>query len=163
LKSLFDQTKKIYSQKDPILSADELNINEPAHRSIIRVTNLATFVSSVFGGGEIPFWALNNHFIDTFTPDDIPMSKEAGDLFLSLKTQMFLSAVAQDDTERPKEEFLEDFFPTDLGDWLEERHPEVPLSEDEEAFLEEAKTRREYLNSEAEREESFRKFDHNFL
>jgi hypothetical protein len=160
LKSLFDQTKKIYSQKAQFLSADELNIQESEHRATIRITNLATFVSAVFGGGDVGFYELNDHFIDTFTPDGTPMLKEAGDLFLSLKTQMFLSAVTQEEQERTKEDILEDFFPVGLDELLLGRHLDTPLAESELEFLEASQARREYLMSETTNLDSIRKFEH---
>ena len=157
LKSLFDQTRKIYSQRAQFLSAKELNIQESEHRATIRITNLATFVSAVFGGGTIGFYELNDHFIETFTPDGTPMSKEAGDLFLSLKTQMFLSAVTQEEQERTKEDILEDFFPAVLGDLLQSRHPATPLANSEREFLEASQNRRDFLMREANDLDSIRK------
>lgn len=157
LKSLFDQTKRIYSQRTPFLSADALNIQDLEHRAIIRITNLATFVSAVFGGGHVGFYELNDHFIETFTRDGEPMSKEAGDLFLSLKTQMFVSAVTQEEQERTKEDILEDFFPVGLDELLLVRHPGMELAESEDEFLQESQARREYLMKEVTDLESIRK------
>jgi hypothetical protein len=157
LKSLFDQTKQIYSQKAQFLSADSLNIQEPEHRATIRITNLATFVSAVFGGGDVGFYELNEHFIETFTPEGAPMSKEAGDLYLGLKTQMFLSAVTQEEQERTKEDILEDFFLTRLCDLLQNRHPNTPLADSEREFLEASQNRRDFLMSEANDLDSIRK------
>jgi hypothetical protein len=156
LKSLFDQTKQIYSQNDPFLSADELNIHEPEHRATIRITNLATFISSAFGG-SVGFYELNDHFIETFTADGEPMSKEAGDLFLSLKTQMFLSAVTQEEQERAKEDILEDFFPAGFDELLMSRHPAIELAESENEFLRASQERRYFLMTEANDIESIRK------
>lgn len=157
LKSLFDQTKKLYSQKDPFLSADGLNIKEPEHRATIRMTNLATFASSVFSGGLVGFYELNDHFIETFTLDGEPLSQEAGDLFLSLKTQMFLSAVGQEEQERTKEDILEDFFPSILDKYLMSRHPGVDLAESEKLFLLASLERRDYLMNEANDVDSIRR------
>ena len=144
LKGLFIHTKKIYSKKAPFLSADELNIHEPEHREIIRMTNLATFVASIFGGGDVGFYELNDHFVETFTPDGEPLAKEPGQLFLTLKTQMYISAMSSDEVERTKEDMLEDLFPDALEDLLSGRH-DGPLSESEQQFLQDAKARREYL------------------
>lgn len=148
LKSLFDQTKKIYSQQKPFLSADELSINEPEHRATIRTTNLATFVSSVFGGQDVGFYELNDHFIETFVPDGEDLQKEPGMLYLNLKTQMYLSAISQEEQEMSREEILDDLFPAGLEDMLLARHPATSLTPDEVEFLNEAKARREYLQNE---------------
>ena len=157
LKSLFDQTKKIYSQQAPFLSADELNIREPEHRATIRTTNLATFVSSVFGGQDVGFYELNDHFIETFTPDGVPLAREPGQLFLNLKTQMYLSAVSQDEQERTKEDILEDLFPVNFEDLLVGRHINTELSESERELVRASQERRESLMSERHDVESIRK------
>jgi hypothetical protein len=111
----------------------------------------------VYGGGSVGFYELNDHFIETFTPDGTPMSQEAGDLFLSLKTQMFLSAVTQEEQERTKEDILEDFFPVGLDELLQGRHLDTPLAESELEFLEASQTRRDFLMSEANNLDSIRK------
>jgi protein TBF1 len=156
LKSLFDQTKKIYSQQAPFLSADELNIQETEHRATIRTTNLATFVSSVFGGQDVGFYELNDHFVETFTPDGQPFKNEPGQLFLNLKTQMYLSVASQEEQERAKEDILEDLFPISIEDQLMGRHPDTPLSTSEVEFIECSKERREYLMSAPHDVESIR-------
>ncbi|ELR02040.1 hypothetical protein GMDG_05202 [Pseudogymnoascus destructans 20631-21] len=149
LKSLFDQTKKIYSQQKPFLSADELNIREPEHRGTIRTTNLATFVSSVVGGQDVGFYELNDHFIETFVADGAELQTEPGLLYLNLKTQMYLSAVSQEEQERTKDEVLDDLFPVSLGDTLRARHPGSDLTQSEIEFVKEANARREYLQNDS--------------
>jgi protein TBF1 len=145
LKSLFDQTKKIYSQQKPFLSANELSISEPGHRATIRTTNLATFVSSVFGGQDVGFYELNDHFIDTFVPHGEELKKEPGMLYLNLKTQMYLSAVSQEEQEMAREEILDELFPAGFEELLLARHAETPLTPSEVEIVNEAKARRDYL------------------
>jgi hypothetical protein len=157
LKKLFDETKKIYSRQAPFLSSNELNIEEPKHRATIRTTNLATFVSSVFGGQDVGFYELNDHFIETFTPDETPLQNVPGELFLNLKTQMYLSAVSQEEQERAKEDILEDLFPLNFEDTLAARHLESPLSQTEIQFLESSKARREFLMNQPSDIDSIRK------
>ena len=163
LKSLFDDTKKIYSRKEPFLSADELNVQEPQHRTTIRTTNLATFVASVFGGQDVGFYALNDRFIETFTPDGEPLEKVPGELFLNLKTQMYLSAVSQEEQERTKEDILEDLFPLNFEDNLIDRHPETPLSQSELIFIELLQARREYLMDQPSDIDSIRKSSYCYI
>jgi hypothetical protein len=146
LKSLFDQTKKIYSQTEAFLSPEEMNITEPSHRATTRIANLATFLSSVFGGSDIGFYELNDHFLETFIPENESLAREPGELYLNLKTQMYLSAVSQDEQERTKEEILEDLFPSNFEDTLLARHPEITLSEYEIEFANQSNERREYLD-----------------
>jgi hypothetical protein len=146
LKSLFDMAKKIYSQHASFLSSDDLNIREAKHRETIRTTNLATFVASVFSG-EVGFYELHDHFIETFTPDGEPLNKEPGELYLSLKTQMFFSALLSEDADRTKDELLEDLFPEGIEDLLDERSLETHLSKTELDFVEKCRARREYLSN----------------
>ncbi|SZF05433.1 unnamed protein product [Blumeria hordei] len=145
LKSLFDQTKKIYSPHSSFLSVSALNVVGAEHRATIRRANLATFISSVFCGYDVGFLELNDHFIDTFTAENSPLEKEPGMLFLNLKTQMYLSAVSQEEQERTREDILEDFFPNDLDELLRNRQTNRSLSESEENFLQSYVTRRELL------------------
>lgn len=145
IKYLFDQTKKIYSQQAAFLSADDLHIHEPEHRATIRTTNLATFVSSVFCGHDVGFIELNDNFIQTFTADGAPLEKEPGELYLNLKTQMYLSAVSQEEQDRTREDILEDFFPDGIEELLKGRHAGTPLTQTEIDFLKAFNARREYL------------------
>lgn len=118
---------------------------EPEHRATIRTTNLATFVSSVFCGHDVGFIELNDHFIKTFTPDGAPLEKEPGELYLNLKTQMYLSAVSQEEQERTREDILEDFFPNGIEELLEDRHLDTPLTDTEIEFVKSFNSRRDFL------------------
>ena len=157
LKLLFDQAKKIYSPYVPFLSADELRIDEPNHRATIHTANLATFATSVFGGQDVGFYELNDNFLETFAPDGAPVEEKPGQLYINLKTQMFLSAVLQEEQEKTKEDLLDDFFPTNLEDLLYTRHLGIPLSQNELEFISAVKARREVLMNETSDVESIRK------
>jgi hypothetical protein len=147
LKGLFDQTKKIYcqfpEQDGHFLSSDELNIREPNHRETIRTTNLATWVSIVFGAQL--FSELNENFIDHFTPRHAPLSKEAGQLCIEFKTQMYLSAVSVEEQEKTKEDLLDELFPSNLESILADRHPDIPISVSEMEFVKDIAARRDFL------------------
>ncbi|RDW72164.1 hypothetical protein BP5796_08198 [Coleophoma crateriformis] len=162
LKSLFDQTKKIYTRDEPFLSAEKLNIQETEHRATIRTTNLATFVSSVFGGQDVGFCQLNDHFIETFTPDGERLQKEPGLLYLNFKTQMYLSAVSEEEQDQTKEEILEGLFPDSLEDLLASRHPDIPLSQHEREFMGAIRGRREFLLLEPSNIESIQMLSEKF-
>lgn len=157
LASLFDQTKRIYSEHAPFLSADDLGIREPKHRATIRTTNLATFIMSVFGGQDVGFYELNDQFLDTFTQEGEPLGRELGFLFLNLKTQMFLSVASQEEQEMAKEDILEDLFPFNMEGLLVARHPETSLASSELEFVQALKERREYIMNIPPDVESIRK------
>lgn len=69
-------------------------------------------------------------------------------LYLNLKTQMYLSAISQEEQEMTREEVLDDLFPVDLEEMLLARHSGIGLTSDEMEFLKEAKARRDYLQNE---------------
>ncbi|PBP19986.1 telomeric repeat binding factor 1 [Diplocarpon rosae] len=147
LKSLFDQTKGIYSKGGLFLSADELNIKEPEHRATIRITNLASFSAAVFGS-SVGFYELGSPFLDIVTPECACVEKEAGELLVDLKTQMYLSMVTSEEQFETKEDILEEMFPLDFEDLLRKRHPDIPLSDDELGIIELVNGRREFLMKE---------------
>ncbi|TVY49672.1 Telomeric DNA-binding factor [Lachnellula occidentalis] len=164
LKSLFDDTKKIYSQRGPgpFLSADDLGIDEPKHRATIRTTNVATFAASVFGCHDIGFYELNDHFIDIFTPEDEALSTQACSLYLNLKTQMYLSSLMQEEQDRTKEDILEELFPPALDEIVTSRRPSTQLTESELIFLNTCKTRRDYFMNEPSDVESIQVLSEKF-
>jgi hypothetical protein len=145
LKSLFNNTKEIYSKENVFLSADDLGFTDVKHRSIIRSANMATFVAGVFGGQDVGFYELNNWFLDTFTPENETMDTDACNLCTNLKTQMYLSALGEEDNEKTKEEILDDLFPPSLSGILLARHPSVQLSESENEFVSDCQARKQYL------------------
>ncbi|KAI5804113.1 telomere repeat binding factor-domain-containing protein, partial [Peziza echinospora] len=143
LKSLFDQTKKIYTQ-EAFLSAEELKLDTPEQRSIIRKVNLATFVSSVFGSQEVGFFHLNECFLDTFVPDGGRLLKSQGALYLDLKTQAYISALSTG--ERDKVDILNDLFPDDIHHHLLVRRPGAKgLTPSEADFVQRAHQRKQHL------------------
>lgn len=153
LKALFDQTKRLYSPHEAFLSAHDLHLRDSEHRNIIRKANLATFVSSVFGSQDVGFYYLNEYFLETFVPDGGRLLKLQGGLFLDLKTQAFLSAMATG--ERAKEAVLDDLFPDDLGDRLLSRRPLAKqLTPSELEFVKRARSRCDHLMREPNDEES---------
>jgi hypothetical protein len=164
LKSLFDDTKKIYSQPGhgQFLSADDLGINEASHRATIRTTNVATFAANMFAGHDIDFYALNDHFIDIFTPEGEGIGTEAGKLYINLKTQMYLSSLQQEEQDRTKDEVLEELFSHRItAQIFETRRGLKAMSSSETEFLDSCKARKEYFLREPSDAESIRKFASN--
>ena len=148
LKSLFDHTKKVYSVQEPFLNPYELGLVEPGQVEIIRKSNMATFVSSVFGSQDVGFYHLNETFLDTFVADGNRLLKSQAQLFLELKTQAYISAVQN--TDRSREEILDDLFPLNLEEFLLRRRPGAKqLAPSEAEFVQRAHNRRRALLEEA--------------
>ncbi|KAI9645134.1 TTAGGG repeat binding factor [Ciborinia camelliae] len=143
LKDLFDRTKKIYGTST-FLSADKLNIRDPAQREIIRLANHATFVSSVFGGQEVGFYELNEYFVDTWTREGESISKASGQLLMNLKTQIIVAALSMEEPDKPVEDLIQEIFPADFSQLLTKRHS-YPLTQDEKQLLLDLDIRRVYL------------------
>lgn len=143
MKTLFDHTKKLYTQ-EAFLSADELRFQMEDQRATIRRVNLATFVSSVFGSQEVGFFHLNEHFLETFIPHNGRLLKSQGALYLDLKTQAYISAMSTN--ERGKEEILGDLFPDDMGEILLNRRPGAKqLTPSEHDFVARLAQRKQHL------------------
>jgi len=161
IKSLFDETKKIYTQQETFLSAEKLNIEELTQREIIRTTNLAIFVSGVFAA-DVGFYELNDHFLEAFVPLGETLSEEQSHLFLSLKTQVYIAALSQEEQERTKEEILQDMFPVNMRSFLDVLHPDKDLSQEEIDFVQLVYIRRELLLSESRDAESIQNLSNRF-
>ncbi|KAK9450321.1 telomere repeat binding factor-domain-containing protein [Limtongia smithiae] len=146
LKSLFDQTKRLYSH-DGFLNSSVLGpVVSVRHKNIIRKANLATFVSAVFGSTEVGFYHLNEYFLDSFVPEGSRMLKSQGALYLELKTHSFISAMSQN--ERTKTEILDDLFPDDLDQYILSRKiGSKSLSPGEVDFITRCKGRRDTLET----------------
>ncbi|KAI4245537.1 MAG: hypothetical protein LQ352_006549 [Teloschistes flavicans] len=144
LKSLFDHTKKVYSIRDPFLSAPELGLSQPDQIDVIRKANLATFVSGVFGSKDVGFYHLNESFLDTFVGDSGRLLKYQAGVFLDLKTQAYISAITN--AERSREDILDELFPHDLEQRLLGRRPGAKQpSPGEIDFLQRANNRKKAL------------------
>ncbi|CUM66497.1 uncharacterized protein PRCAT00004163001 [Priceomyces carsonii] len=83
LTSLFEFTKKLYSEEDPFLSVEHiapgmwkggektpsiLRNREQSIESTLRKVNLATFLAAALGTIEVGFFHLNESFLDVFCP-----------------------------------------------------------------------------------------------
>lgn len=117
---------------------------ESAQLDTFKKTNMATFVSSVFGSQDVGFYHLNENFLDTFLTDGNRLLKNQAQLYLDLKTQAYISAAASGD--RNREEILEDLFPHDLEERLLKRRPGAKqLAPSEAEFVQRAGNRRKTL------------------
>ena len=83
LTSLFEFTKRLYSEEDPFLTVEHLapgmwhvgevtpqifKNKEQSIESTLRKVNLATFIAATLGTMEIGFFYLNEFFLDIFCP-----------------------------------------------------------------------------------------------
>ena len=153
LKDLFKHAKKVYSEEDPFLSAQELGLFDNAHIDTIRKANTATFATTIFGSQEVGFFHLNQYFLDTFVADGHQILKNQAQLLLDLKTQVYISAISTG--QRRREDILEDLFPQDLEERLLSRRPGArQLAPSEKDFVQRARNRKKALLEEPNTEEA---------
>ncbi|KAI1106474.1 telomere repeat binding factor-domain-containing protein [Jackrogersella minutella] len=147
LKAAFDTQRKLLSDAHPLLYPEQLNVANQT-REVIRVVNLATACASVFGTNELGLEEINEHFLRIFVPENHEVPRDAADLYLGLKTQIFLS-VLETDPGKVKDQFLEDLFTTRLENALQEHHPNLLLTAAEYDFVASAKARKAMLLNES--------------
>ncbi|KAI0853900.1 telomere repeat binding factor-domain-containing protein [Daldinia vernicosa] len=147
LKSAFDVQRKQLSDTYPLLYPEHLNVTSQT-REVIRIVNLATTCASVFGTNELGLEEVNEHFLRIFVPENHEIPRDAAELYMGLKTQIFL-AVLESEQEKARDQFLDDLFVTRLESSLQEHHPSLPLTATEYEFIANAKARRAMLLNES--------------
>ncbi|KAI1754701.1 hypothetical protein F4782DRAFT_552658 [Xylaria castorea] len=147
LRGAFDLQRRQLSHPQEatrILDAGKLGIKDQT-REVIRIANLASTCASIFGTNEITLEEVNNHFLRIFVPEGRGLSHDAAELYLGLKTQLFL-AVLEGDLDKPKDQFLEELFVTDVEQSLQAHHPYLPLKISELDFVANSKSRKMMLS-----------------
>ncbi|EPY52869.1 DNA binding factor Trf1 [Schizosaccharomyces cryophilus OY26] len=147
LMSMFRMIKDIYTD-DSFIYPAVINMRTPSQRSAVRRANLAIFLSAVYGALQIGFFHLNENFLEVFAPDEANILTNQGTLYMELKTQAYISAMAQ--AERPKEDILNDLFPSDMAQrFLLRRNAKIDdkLTYVEKQILEKCAARKERLSS----------------
>ncbi|KAL2315776.1 Telomeric DNA-binding factor trf1 [Schizosaccharomyces pombe] len=110
--NMFRMVKDIYTEESFIYSS-AIGMRTPSQRSTTRRANLAIFLAAVYGALQIGFFHLNENFLEVFAPDESNILTNQGTLYMELKTQAYISAMAQ--AERPKGDILNDLFPSDMA------------------------------------------------
>lgn len=152
LQKLFVQTKDVYQRRSSFLSIAELRLPDVEATDTVRVANLATFVSSLFGSQEVGFYELNEYFLDIFVEDGSRVLKSHAALFLDLKTQSYISAISKG--VRSKEDILDEIFPVDLEARVLARRAAKQLAPSEAEFLQRVQNRRQALVDEPDTPEA---------
>ncbi|KAK8193504.1 telomere repeat binding factor-domain-containing protein [Phyllosticta capitalensis] len=157
LKAHFDQQFKSLSQQRPFLDAKALRLDTPPYLDIVRQVNTSAFVSSLFGGQEIPLPTLNECFLDIFVPPGGSLLEWQGSLWLELKTQAYAAAMMK--RERP-EDVADRLLPLDIDVELQHGRPEPkqpsPVEQD---FIGKVAQRRQTLLSQQDPIQLTRKYD----
>jgi hypothetical protein len=145
LKHTFEQARKIFSESSPMLFPDDLEITDAEDRETIRLSNLATASTRIFGDGELPLAEIHDQFSGAFIPEDGEISETAANFLLGLKTQAFLEAMGQSEDTRASSESLERYFPAHFGESIGLPSPMATSNETELKLAAAVKERRECL------------------
>ena len=116
-KTSFLKLRSLISSTKVMLNAHDMGLLLPEHDTGIMKTNLATFISGVFGipgKQDIGFYHLNEYFLPTLVADG-KLTKEKQNLFLDLKTHAYISGL---ESGGVKDEILDELFPSDLDQQL---------------------------------------------
>jgi hypothetical protein len=146
VEELFQQQKRVFSRDRLFLDPNALQFSSGSFPRVIRKANLATFVTCIFRGQDIPFLELDDAFLDIFMPTGSRLLKSEGALYLELKTQAFIAIMMGGGAK--KEDVLERLFPRDLQLAILRRRPEpTHLAPSEQDFISRINTRRQYLSA----------------
>jgi len=146
VRSLFEQTKRVYITTSPFLSPYELELLEPPQIETLRKANFATFFSSIFTG-EISLRELDEHFLNIFVPDNGRLLKAQASILLDLKTQAIIAST-QGNIETLNE-ILKCIFPDGMEAKLLAKRPGAKtLVPSEQDFVKRSTSRRDILSAE---------------
>jgi Telomere repeat binding factor (TRF) len=153
VEALFEQHKRIFSRGRLFIDPNAIPLNNPVFPRVARKTNLATFVTCIFRGQDIPFLDLDDSFLDIFMPAGTRLLKGEGALYLELKTQAFITIMMNGGAK--KEDVLDKLFPQNLQLAILRRRPEpTHLAPSEADFIARVNTRKQYLSTGASTIES---------
>ncbi|KAK7528564.1 telomere repeat binding factor-domain-containing protein [Phyllosticta citriasiana] len=153
LKAHFDQQFKALSQQRPFLDAKALRLDSAPYFDMVRQVNMSAFVSSLFGGQEIPLPTLNECFLDIFVPAGGSLVEWQGSLWLELKTQAYAAALMKGRERR--EDVADRLLPLNIDIELQHGRPEPKqLSPVEQDFVDKTVQRRQALLSQQDTPEA---------
>lgn len=156
LKTAFDAQRRCLSEDSLLLDPYSLGVYG-GDREIVRVANLAASCASLFSTLDIGLEEVNDQFLMIFIPQGHDLSQDAADIFLALKTQIFL-AMLDGQQERTRDEILDEVFPATMQSVLEAHHIGWPLNSIETQFLADAETRKTMLRDGSDDADSIRTY-----
>lgn len=169
IKSLFQQTRAIYSTTDLILDPATLDLMMPDNLTDVQVANLASFCCALFSfdghhdSTSKELLALQDHFFSVFLPggEHDTVTQEISDLFVAVKTHLVIDAVTTADQSAPVDQLIADAFSADLEDKLRARHGGSTLTTEEQSLVTAVQERKAALISYASGlPDTGNKFDH---
>ncbi|EFX06305.1 myb DNA-binding protein [Grosmannia clavigera kw1407] len=154
LRATFCCARKMFSDSSALLIPEELDIKELGDQETIQMANMATICASVFDADDVSLIDMHDHFLMTFLPESNALTEDLATLFLGLKFRTIAGEFQRLPDDQQRGDFLERLFPADLEDQLKQLHPDVPLSDQELAFLREMMAAKDLLLEAAKTEQS---------
>ncbi|KAK0651662.1 telomere repeat binding factor-domain-containing protein [Cercophora newfieldiana] len=142
--SMFLPARKIFSTS-PLFFPEELNISDSDDCETIRVTNLATIAASTFGADNVSLADVHKSFFSIFIPEDSGYEDSLTELFLGLKTHVFIESLNEREGSQHVMSLLDQIFPVDFAESLTRRSGDVVLNANEELLVRRIIERREDL------------------
>ncbi|KAF5004482.1 hypothetical protein FDECE_9025 [Fusarium decemcellulare] len=148
LQASFEQIKQIYSTS-PILSADELELQDDESRTILDLANLAQFGVWLLQCNP-SYTAAHEHFHSIFRGQVSDLGSDALDLYLSLKTQVAIDALAVKTSEQQPDQLLDEVLISGMEDKLRGLHSGFELTPADQEFISSVRSRKNSLQGEAQ-------------
>jgi protein TBF1 len=145
LKAIFEHTVELYSEPGEYLSTDNLDLREQEDQVTVQFANLAMGCLGAFEDKPSALSRLHSNFLEIVVPEAGSLSGTVSELFLSLKTQVFMKALAEEGSQKPKDQLAQEIFLGGLEEKLRSRSADLELSPTDQGFLASIDIRKDML------------------
>lgn len=143
---MFFPARQVFSDS-PLFFPDDLDITDSDDRETIRMSNLATIATSIFGANDVSLVDVHKHFFSIFIPEDGGYRQTLTDLLVNLKTQVLVDSLRETEDAGHVISLLDELFPINFEESLKQRSGDVALNSDEEILTNRVRDRRDQLIS----------------
>ncbi|KAI9171002.1 Telomeric DNA-binding factor trf1 [Paramyrothecium foliicola] len=144
LQTSFQATRDLFATS-PVLSIEELALQDSDSRTIIEVANLAMLCVWLFEGGLGPCTNAEDHFFSIFQHQMSDLLPDVSDLCVALKTQRAIEALAEKDAERKPDDLLSNLLDHGVEDRLRQQHGHAELTPQEHILISSLQSRKAEL------------------
>lgn len=141
LQKSFQATRELFATS-PVLSAEELALHDHDSRTIIEIANLAMLGIWLFEGGLRPCSDAENHFLSIFHHQMSDLLPDVSDLYVAIKTQHAIEALAAKEPERKPEDLLNTLLDHGVEDRLRQQHGSSEFTPQEQILVSSLQSRK---------------------